>query len=75
MTDVDSRRFVNASHVAQSLGVLRCWVMARVRAGDIPHRRVARYVRFDADEVERWVREGGAALPGREPRSGGKVSR
>ena len=75
MASVDSRRFVDAELVAQNLGVPRCWVMARVRSGDIPHRRVGRYVRFDADEVERWVREGRAALPGQECRSGGEVSR
>ena len=34
----------------------RVWILAEARADRIPHVRLGRYVRFDADELAEWCR-------------------
>src|SRR5438874_10338343 len=38
------------------LAVPASWVLAEARADRIPHVRLGRYVRFDAEELEAWWR-------------------
>jgi excisionase family DNA binding protein len=45
---------LNAEQAAALLNVPKSWVLAEARANRIPHVRLGRYVRFDADELERW---------------------
>jgi excisionase family DNA binding protein len=47
---------LNAEQAAALLNVPKSWVLAEARADRIPHIRLGRYVRFDADELERWWR-------------------
>jgi excisionase family DNA binding protein len=58
-----TERLVDAAAVAERLGVPTSWVREQVRAGAIPHLRLGRYVRFDLDDVDRWLE--GSKQPGR----------
>ncbi len=39
-------------------------VYALVREGLLPHVRLGRQIRFDADQLDEWKRNGGQSLPG-----------
>jgi excisionase family DNA binding protein len=54
---------VDAGAVADRLGVPKGWVLEQARSNAIPHVRLGRYVRFDLDDVGRWVE--GCKQPGR----------
>jgi excisionase family DNA binding protein len=45
---------LTAEQAAKLLAVPRSWVLAEARADRIPHVRLGRYVRFDADEIAAW---------------------
>ena len=51
MTD----RLLEASEVAERLGVPVSWVRESARAGSMPCVRLGRYVRFDLADVEAWL--------------------
>jgi excisionase family DNA binding protein len=59
MTD----RLLDAKAVSERLGVPESWVRESARSGAMPHVRLGRYVRFDLDDVERWLEE--CKWPGR----------
>lgn len=59
MTD----RLLTAGEVAERLGIPVSWVREGARSGAIPHVRLGRYVRFDLDDVDRWLQE--CKQPGR----------
>lgn len=40
------------------LNVPKSWVLAQARADQIPHIRLGHYVRFHADELLAWTRDG-----------------
>jgi excisionase family DNA binding protein len=50
-----SARLVDASAVAERLGVPKSWVLESARSGAMPCVRLGRYVRFDEDDVDRWL--------------------
>jgi excisionase family DNA binding protein len=52
-----SGRLVDAAAVAERLGVPKSWVFESARSGAIPHVRLGRYVRFDLDDVDRWLEQ------------------
>jgi excisionase family DNA binding protein len=54
---VVSSRLVDAAAVAERLGVPKSWVLESARSGAIPRVRLGRYVRFDLDDVDRWLGE------------------
>jgi excisionase family DNA binding protein len=57
---------LTAEQVADLLGVKKSWVYAEARANRIPHVRLGRYTRFNAESVSAWVAErerGPLALP------------
>jgi excisionase family DNA binding protein len=56
-------RLLDAAEVAERLGVPQSWVMESARSGAIPHIRLGRYVRFDLEDVEAWIKE--CKRPGR----------
>ena len=58
MTEPSSPRLalLDAKAAAELLAVPASWVLAEARADRIPHIRLGRYVRFDADELEQWWR-------------------
>jgi len=45
---------LTAEQAAELLGVPKTWVLAEARADRIPHVRLGRYVRFDADALRAW---------------------
>ncbi len=47
---------INAKQAGQLLAVPHTWILAQARAEAIPHIRLGRYVRFDAEELEAWLR-------------------
>ena len=47
---------LDAKAAAELLSVPASWVLAEARADRIPHIRLGRYVRFDADELRDWCR-------------------
>lgn len=47
---------LDAAGAAELLNVPASWLLAEARADRIPHIRLGRYVRFDADELTEWVR-------------------
>ena len=58
-----SDRLLDATEVADRLGVPTSWVREGVRSGAIPHVRLGRYVRFDLADVEEWLQK--CKSPGR----------
>ena len=47
---------IDAKAVARRLKVPTSWVFAQARARRIPHHRLGHYVRFDPEDIERWLR-------------------
>ncbi len=58
-----TERLVDAQTVADRLGVPVSWVRESARSGAIPCVRLGRYVRFDLEDVDRWLGE--CKQPGR----------
>ena len=52
----DEERLLTPDEVAHWLGVRRQWVYDSVRAGDLGHVRLGRYMRFQRTEIRRFVR-------------------
>jgi excisionase family DNA binding protein len=52
-----SERLLDAAAIAERLGVPKTWVLESARSGAMPCVRLGRYVRFDLDDVERWLEE------------------
>lgn len=48
---------LDAKQASQLLGVPPTWLLAQARQRKIPHQRLGHYVRFDADELIRWVEQ------------------
>ena len=59
---------LDAEGAAALLNVPKSWVLAKARADRIPHVRLGRYVRFDADDLREWAKERRRG-PGVTPRS------
>jgi excisionase family DNA binding protein len=47
---------IDARAAGQLLGVPHTWVLEEARHDRIPHIRLGRYVRFEADELLAWAR-------------------
>ena len=47
---------LDAKGAAELLNVPASWIFAEARANRIPHVRLGRYVRFDADELLEWCK-------------------
>jgi excisionase family DNA binding protein len=56
-------RLLDAKDIAERLRVPESWVRESARSGAIPHVRLGRYIRFDLEDVERWLEE--CKQPGR----------
>jgi excisionase family DNA binding protein len=48
---------IDAKAAGELLGVPHTWLLAQARAGRIPHHRLGHYVRFNVDDLARWLRE------------------
>ena len=49
------RALLDATEVAELLGVPTSWVYAEARAGRLPHVRIGRYRRFRRRTVDAWI--------------------
>jgi excisionase family DNA binding protein len=47
---------LNADQASELLNVPASWCLAEARANRIPHVRLGRYVRFEAEALELWWR-------------------
>ena len=56
-----SDRWVSATDVADHLGVARDTVYRWIESKCLPAYRVGRHWKFKIDDVDRWVRDGGAS--------------
>jgi excisionase family DNA binding protein len=50
-------RLIDARAASRLLGVPHTWVLEQARAGRIPHHRLGHYVRFDVEDLKRWLQE------------------
>jgi excisionase family DNA binding protein len=50
-------RLLNAAELAERLNVPAKWPLEQARAGNIPHMRLGRYVRFSWPDVETWLQD------------------
>jgi excisionase family DNA binding protein len=50
-----TERLLTAAEVAERLNVPAGWPLEQARAGNIPHVRLGRYVRFEWSEIEAWL--------------------
>ena len=48
---------IDAKAASTLLDVPYTWLLARARAGQIPHHRLGHYVRFNADDLHTWLSE------------------
>jgi excisionase family DNA binding protein len=61
---------IDAKAAGELLGVPHTWLLAQARAGRIPHHRLGHYVRFNADDLARWLRATRLGPDGEGRRSG-----
>jgi excisionase family DNA binding protein len=50
-------QLISAKDLAKKLGVPPVTVFSWVRRGVIPHYKIERCVRFDAEEIETWLKD------------------
>lgn len=58
-------RLLTAREVADILGMREHAVYRLAREGIIPVVHVGRFLRFDPDQLQEWIANGGKALPGK----------
>ncbi len=59
-------RWISVDETAEYLGVSKDTVYTWVSAKGMPGHKVGRFWKFKKDEVDEWVRAGGAAIGGAE---------
>jgi excisionase family DNA binding protein len=57
----EEERWMSVDEIAQYLGVSKDSVYAWVTNKEMPGHKVGRFWKFKRDEVDQWVRSGGAA--------------
>lgn len=60
---VTSERWLSVEEIAKYLGVSKDTVYAWISKRKLPAHRIGRFWKFKTDEVDGWVRSGGAAEP------------
>jgi excisionase family DNA binding protein len=63
---------IDAKGASRLLGVPHTWLLAQARAGLIPHHRLGHYVRFNPEDLARWLEETRSG-PGRGGHGAGRV--
>ena len=56
-----SERWLSVEEIAEYLGVSKDTVYAWIRGRSMPAHRIGRLWKFKAQEVDEWVKSGGAA--------------
>lgn len=54
-TTNSGQRLLTAKEVAELIQVNPSWIYAAVRANQIPHVRLGRYVRFSESAIDQWL--------------------
>jgi len=49
------QKFLTVGELAEVLDVPKSWIYERTRHNEIPHFKMGKYVRFDIDEVQKWL--------------------
>ena len=52
-----NKNLIGIKEMALKLSVPPSWIYHRTRRNEIPHYKIGKYVRFDEDEVMKWVSE------------------
>ena len=47
---------IGIKEMARKLFLPVSWLYGKTRTGEIPHYKIGKYVRFDADQVMEWIR-------------------
>jgi excisionase family DNA binding protein len=68
-------RLLTAEEVAERLRVTKSFVYDQARAGNLPHVRVGRYVRFHADDIDAWINAQRVAVRRAAPTTNGRTPR
>ena len=55
MKEENERRLLTISEVAAYLNIKQKSIYAKVSAGEIPHYRIGRLIRFRLDEIDKWL--------------------
>jgi len=63
-TDSPPFALIDAKAASTMLGVPHTWLLAQARAQQIPHHRLGHYVRFNPDDLTRWLQETRSGPPG-----------
>lgn len=50
-------RLLKIEEVAKRMGVSRTWIYKKCRAGILPHFRIGRMIRFDPEDLEKWIQD------------------
>jgi excisionase family DNA binding protein len=59
-----SKRLMDAVETGKFFGIQPQRIYDMARKGILPVVRLGRQIRFDQDQLEKWISEGGKALPG-----------
>lgn len=57
----DSERWLSVEEIGSHLGVSKETIYRWLEKGSIPAHRVGRLWKFQASEVDKWIRKGGAS--------------
>lgn len=57
-------RWLNVDEIAEYLGVSRDTVYSWIADRSMPAHKVGRFWKFKIDQIDAWIRNGGAAEPG-----------
>lgn len=55
-------RWLSVDEIAQHLGIKKDTVYKWVKQRDMPHHKVGRLLKFQVKEVDKWVKDGKAAI-------------
>ena len=66
-----SERWLSVEEIAEHLGVSKDSIYAWINKKRMPAHRIGRFWKFKVDEVDEWVRSGGAADTENSEKKGG----
>jgi excisionase family DNA binding protein len=61
--DEKLKQLITANEIARMLNVTKARVYDLARQGIIPSIDMGRNIRFDTEQIESWIRNGGKSLP------------
>jgi len=59
-----SERWLSVDEIAEHLGVKKDTIYKWVRTTDIPYHKIGKLLKFQIQEIDRWVKEGKAGKTG-----------